>query len=65
MAASIDSLGQKLNTLLLDKPFVAGWSPSSLDLQLFQQLGNPSPDLLNLKRWAENLKSYSDKGDLS
>lgn len=61
MAASIDSLGQKLNTLLLDKPFVAGWSPTSLDLQLFQQLGNPSPDLLNLKRWAENLKSYSDK----
>jgi len=61
MAASIDSLGHKLDNLLLDQPFVAGWTPSSLDDQLFQQLGNPTPDLPNLKRWANNLRSYSDK----
>jgi len=61
MASSIDSLGHKLDNLLLDQPFVAGWTPSSLDDQLFQQLGNPTPDLPNLKRWANNLRSYSDK----
>jgi len=61
MASSIDSLGHKLDNLLLDQPFVAGWAPSSLDDQLFQQLGNPTPDLPNLKRWANNLRSYSDK----
>ena len=64
MASSIDSLGHKLDNLLLDQPFVAGWAPSSLDDQLFQQLGNPTPDLPNLKRWANNLRSYSDKGKL-
>jgi len=61
MASSIDSLGHKLDNLLLDQPFVAGWTPSSLDDQLFQQLGNQTPDLPNLKRWANNLRSYSDK----
>ena len=65
MASSIDSLGHKLDNLLLDQPFVAGWTPSSLDDQLFQQLGNPTPDLPNLKRWANNLRSYSDKGKLN
>jgi len=60
MAASIGSLGHKLDNLLLDQPFLGGWAPSTLDFSVLQKISKPTPDLPNLLRWFNNLNSYSD-----
>jgi len=61
MENSLKSLGHQFDTLLLDQPYLAGWTPSSLDTQVFCKLSQPTPDLPNLLRWFNHLKSFSDK----
>jgi len=61
MDTSLASLGHQLDSLLLDQPFLTGWTPTSLDGQTVAGLSKPTPDLPNLLRWFNNINSYSEK----
>jgi len=57
---SVNNLTHQLDSLLLDQPYLDGFSPSSLDTEVLAQLSaKPSPALPNLLRWYNNLKSHS------
>ena len=62
MAQSVTSLSHALDALLLDQPYLTGYSPSSLDTSVFTQLtAPPAPQLPNLARWYTNIRSFSEK----
>jgi len=62
MADSVDALTHNLDNLLLDQSFITGFSPSSLDAEVFSKLSSPpGPQLQNLSRWYNNIKSFSSK----
>jgi len=62
MADSVDALAHNLDNLLLDQSFITGFSPSSLDAEVFSKLSSPpGPQLQNLSRWYNNIKSFSSK----
>jgi len=56
---SVEGLSHQLDNLLLDQPYLSGFSPSSLDSDIFKQSKQPSPALPNLLRWFNHIKSYS------
>jgi len=56
---SVEGLSHQLDNLLLDQPYLSGFSPSSLDSDIFKQSNQPSPALPNLLRWFNHIKSYS------
>ena len=59
---SVDALTHNLDNLLLDQSYITGFSPSSLDAEVFSKLSSPpGPQLQNLSRWYSNLKSFSSK----
>ena len=56
---------ESLDNLLLDQPYISGWTPTSLDVQVAQQLAasqSISPELPNLNRWFNHVSTFSDKG---
>jgi len=62
MDQSLADSVHRLEEVLLDQPFISGFTPSSLDEQLFQLVSQPpSPSLPNLGRWYSNISSYSNK----
>ena len=62
---SLISLGPKLDSLLLDQPYISGWNPSLLDFQILKDLEQPDTSLPNLLRWFNHIKSFSKQGTLS
>jgi len=55
---------ESLDNLLLDQPYISGWTPTSLDVQVAQQLAasqSISPELPNLNRWFNHVSTFSDK----
>jgi len=62
MAQSVACLSHALDSLLLDQPYLTGYTPTSLDTRVWAQLSSPpSPQLQNLARWFNNIKSFSRK----
>jgi len=61
MAKGVQQLTHQLDNLLLDQPYLAGWSPSSLDAEVLSQLSKPTPDLPHLLRWFNHINSFSQK----
>ena len=62
MADSVDALTHNLDNLLLDQSYITGFAPSSLDTEVFSKLSSPPvPQLQNLSRWYNNIKSFSSK----
>merc|ERR550539_415673 len=60
--ASLASLSHALDSLLLDQPYLTGYTPTSLDSRVWGQLSSPpSPQLQNLARWFKDIKSFSRK----
>jgi len=66
--ASADLIGQAnaLDRLLLDQPYLSGWTPSVLDAEVFQALDHSStvavsPALVGLGRWFRHIGSFSEK----
>lgn len=60
MEQSVVRLGHQLDDLLLDRSFLVGFSPTSLDSQVLSQFPQPPPPSLpNLLRWYNNLRSFS------
>jgi len=60
MDQSVDTLTHSLDNLLLDQSFIAGFNPTSLDTEVFNKLSTaPAPQLPNLLRWYNHIKSFS------
>ena len=59
-SAGVQSLIHSLDSLLLDQSFITGHAPTSLDSEVFSQLSSPGPQLQNLLRWFNNIKSFSE-----
>merc|ERR1719158_143528 len=59
MAVALSGLNHQLDELLLDIPYLTGFTPSSLDKEVSEQLERPPPSLPNLLRWYNHLKSHS------
>jgi len=58
----VDSLTHQLDNLLLDQAYLTGFTPSSLDSEVFSKLSSkPSPSLPNLLRWYNNLKTHKQE----
>merc|ERR1719183_905294 len=56
----VESLTPQLDALLLDQPYLTGFSPSSLDADAASKFGaKPSPQYPNLLRWSNHLSSFS------
>jgi len=49
----------QLDKLLLDLPYLSGYSPTSLDKELKSLICRPPPQLPNLLRWFNNLQSFT------
>jgi len=53
---------QKLDSFLLDKAYVAGWTPSQEDVKVFQSIkSSPDAKFINALRWWNNLASYKSE----
>merc|ERR1711937_913375 len=53
---------QKLDSFLLDKAYVAGWTPSQEDVKVFQSIkSSPDAKFINALRWWKNLASYKSE----
>ncbi|KAJ2945748.1 hypothetical protein O0L34_g591 [Tuta absoluta] len=49
-----------LNKFLADKSYLSGWTPSSADIQVFDQVGKaPAASLPHALRWYNQIASYS------
>ncbi|KAI5638442.1 EF-1 guanine nucleotide exchange domain-containing protein [Phthorimaea operculella] len=49
-----------LNKFLADKSYLSGWTPSSADVQVFEQVGKaPAASLPHALRWYNQIASYS------
>jgi len=59
MAVALSGLNHQLDRLLLDFPYLTGFTPSSLDKELSEQLERPPPSLPNLLRWYNHLQSFT------
>jgi len=59
MAVALSGLNHQLDELLLDFPYLTGFSPSSLDKEVSEQLERPPPSLPNLLRWYNHLQSFT------
>merc|ERR1711976_111590 len=56
----VDTLTHSLDNLLLDQSFITGFNPTSLDTEVFNKLSTaPTPQLPNLLRWYNHIKSFS------
>jgi tyrosyl-tRNA synthetase len=59
MAVPLSGLTHQLDSLLLDLPYLAGFSPTSLDREVAEELEGPPPSLPSLLRWYNNLQSFT------
>jgi len=59
MVGAVAGLTHQLDTLLLDLPYLTGYTPTSLDREVAQQLERPPPSLPNLLRWYNNIQSFT------
>jgi len=60
MDQSIADCSHKLEQLLLDQPFICGYTLSTLDENIYSLISEtPSPSFPNLLRWFNNISSYS------
>merc|ERR1712135_132576 len=50
------------DSFLLDKAYVAGWTPSQEDVKVFQSIkSSPDAKFINALRWWKNLASYKSE----
>lgn len=59
MAGTLSGLNHQLDSLLLDQPYIGGYSPSSLDREILNRLQIPETSLPNLTRWYNHLQSFT------